>query len=81
MITTEEFFKHYSSHTALTEDHYNYLVDEEAFKEAMIEFAEYHVKEALKAAYENIEYTEENSSVPYVIEDSILNAYPLDKIK
>ena len=80
MITTEEFFKHYSSHTALTEGHYDYLIDKEGFKEAMIKFTQFHVKEALKAAYENIEYTEENSSVPYVIEESILNAYPLDKI-
>lgn len=47
----------------------------------MIEFAKLHVGEALRAAYDNIEYTEIDSSVPYVVEDSILNSYPLEKIK
>jgi hypothetical protein len=40
-----------------------------------------HVEAALKAAYENIEYTEVDSSVPYVVEDSILNSYSLENIK
>jgi len=48
---------------------------------AMIEFAKLHVEAALKATYENIEYTEVDSSVPYVVEDSILNSYPLSNIK
>lgn len=47
----------------------------------MIEFAKLHVGAALRAAYDNIEYTEIDSSVPYVVEDSILNSYPLEKIK
>ena len=50
-------------------------------EKAMIEFAKLHVEAALKAAYENIEYTEVDSSVPYVVEDSILNSYPLSNIK
>jgi len=50
-------------------------------RKAMIEFAKLHVEAALKAAYDNIEYTEVDSSVPYVVEESILNSYPLDKIK
>jgi len=44
-------------------------------------FAKLHVEAALKAAYENIEYTEVDSSVPYVVEDSILNSYPSSNIK
>ena len=50
-------------------------------EEMMIEFAKLHVEAALKSAYENIEYTEVDSSVPYVVEDSILNAYSLTNIK
>jgi len=49
--------------------------------ELMIEFAKMHVEAALKAAYDNIEYTEVDSSVPYVVEESILNSYPLENIK
>jgi hypothetical protein len=52
-----------------------------AIKRAMIEFAKIHVEEALKAAYDNIEYTTVDSSVPYVVEESILNSYPLTNIK
>ena len=47
----------------------------------MIEFAKLHVEAALKAAYDNIEYTTVDSSVPYVLEESILNSYPLTNIK
>ena len=50
-------------------------------KNAMIEFAKLHVEAALKAAYDNIEYTTVDSSVPYVVEGSILNSYPLTNIK
>jgi hypothetical protein len=50
-------------------------------EEKLIIFAKLHVEAALKAAYENIEYTEVDSSVPYVVEDSILNSYPLDNVK
>ena len=58
-----------------------YITAQKNIKRAMIEFAKIHVEAALKAAYENIEYTEVNSSVPYVIEDSILNSYSLENIK
>jgi hypothetical protein len=47
----------------------------------IIEFAKLHVEAALKAAYDNIEYTTVDSSVPYVVEESILNSYPLTNIK
>jgi len=49
--------------------------------EMMIAFAKVHVEAALKAVYENIEYTEVYSSVFYVVEESILNSYPLSNIK
>ena len=47
----------------------------------MIEFAKIHVQAALEAANENLEYTGQDSSISYVIESSILNAYPLENIK
>ena len=42
----------------------------------MIEFAKLHVEAALKAASENVEFDEEA-----LIRQSILQSYPLDKIK
>jgi len=33
-----ELFKEYSNNTALSEGHYDYLMDEEGFKEAVLEF-------------------------------------------
>ena len=51
------------------------------YSKVMIKWAKLHVKAALKAAYENIEYTTVDSSVPYVAEESILNSYPLSNIK
>jgi hypothetical protein len=50
-------------------------------EDLMVEFARLHVEAALKSVYDNIEYTTEDSSVPYVVEESILNAYPLYNIK
>lgn len=47
----------------------------------MIEFAKLHVQAALVAANENLEYTNQDSSISYVVESSILNAYPLENIK
>lgn len=44
-------------------------------------YAKIHVEAALKSVYNNIEYTTENSSVPYVVEESIINSYPLTNIK
>ena len=43
MKTSEEFFKEYSDNTSLAEGHYDYLVEKNSFKEAMIEFAKMHV--------------------------------------
>lgn len=62
-MTAEELFNNYKNYTALTEGHYEYLVDEEGFKEALIEFAKYHVQEALKEASKKatmkVEYPDE----------------------
>ena len=57
-------------------------------KEAMIEFAKLHVEAALKEASEKINLTDEVCEAlqnhwfkEYIDKDSILNSYPLDKIK
>ena len=90
MKTAEEFFKEYSDNTSLSEGHYDYLVEKNSFKEAMIEFAKMHVQEALKQASEKASVTpidheeiSEGSFRPIwgVDDESILNAYPLENIK
>jgi hypothetical protein len=54
-------------------------------KEIMIEFAQLHVEEALKAAYNNSECVNKakfsGDQNWQVDEDSILNSYPLEQIK
>jgi hypothetical protein len=76
--TTEEFFKKYSDNTSLSEGHYDYLVEKDSFKEAMIEFAKLHVEAALNAAYSTGEYW-----VPGIdeVKEDILSSYPLENIK
>jgi len=83
--TTEEIFKKYANLAQFEEGEAEYLIDEEDFITAMIEFAKLHVKAALKqAAHESQCYNkakfpgDENWTVDI---DSILNSYPLDKIK
>lgn len=49
-------------------------------KEKMIEFAKYHVEQALKAASENV-IIDGNKHEYELDKESILNAYPLDLIK
>lgn len=57
--------------------------------EAMIDFAKYHVEQALKEASENVKtydiYNESTGDmeckVTFVDKQSILNAYPLENIK
>ncbi len=49
-------------------------------KDCMIEFAKMHVEAALYIASERADLTD-NGSFPYVDKRSILNSYPLDKIK
>lgn len=91
MITTEEFFTKYADNISLAEGHYDYLVEKDNFKEAMIKFAKLHVIKALKAASENAELTSDKnqdfrlqhcSCVDYLInKDSVLESYPLENIK
>lgn len=60
-----------------------------ALKKAMVEFAKYHVEQALKESSENVKtydiYNESTGDmeckVTFVDKQSILNAYPLDNIK
>lgn len=71
MKTAEEFIEY-------QEDHY---ADK---KWIMIEFARYHIKEALKQAYFKHEINTingHNEDVYELDESSILNAYPLENIK
>ena len=52
-------------------------------KEAMIEFAKMHVKEALKRSLESIPSLGSSTDIPSIeeVEKAVLNAYPLDLIK
>ena len=79
--TAEEYFKEYSNNTSLSEGHYDYLIDKEDFKIAMIKFAKLHVEAALKAASEAVFMDKYKEFNPMCDENSILNSYPLDKIK
>ena len=84
--TTEELFKKYSSLCQFEEGDSEYLIDKEDFKEAMIEFVKLHVKAALKIASEKVTLTDfayeflQEGADDAIDKDSILNAYPLDKI-
>lgn len=57
--TVEEFFKKYSDNTSLSEGHYDYLVEKDSFKEAMIEFAKLHCEAQLKAILEKVRVRED----------------------
>jgi hypothetical protein len=59
-----------------------YEISTEGAKNAMIEFAKYHVEKALKKAAQEAEINFEVYIDDYEINrDSILNAYPLENIK
>lgn len=77
-MTTEELFNEYKHYTALTEGYYDYLVDEEDFKEALIDFARYHVNMAVSeiARIESNSIEEANADKEYLLE-----MYPLENIK
>lgn len=51
----------------------------EHFEQIMIEFAKYHVIQALREAFVNAK--DYDDSVPSINPESILNAYPLSQIK
>jgi hypothetical protein len=54
--TIEEFFNNYSDNVSLSEGHYDYLVEKDSFKEAMIEFAKLHVENFAKSNLNAEEY-------------------------
>ena len=59
-------------------------VNEEALYKIMIEFAKLHVEAALKEASEKADYItdgQEHITDIWIDKNSILNSYPLDKIK
>lgn len=72
-MTTEEFKeKHFPNH----------YWDENSAKELAVEFAKYHVEQALKTASENaVVYADEGGCSEFVDEKSITNAYSLENIK
>jgi len=84
--TTEEYFKEYSDNVSLAEGYYDYLVEKDSFKEAMIKFAKLHVEEALKEANNanlaELGHCYECGGAKYIDEQSvILIAYSLENIK
>ena len=87
MKTAEDFFNDYKDYVALTEGHYEYLVDKEDFEEALIEFAKMHVEAALKEAAEDADLTNQSynssqeGSTMEIDKNTILNSYPLENIK
>jgi hypothetical protein len=57
--------------------------DEVTSTEMMVEFAKLHVQAALKEALDSIPCLGSSSDIPTYeeVENAVLNAYPLDKIK
>lgn len=83
-MTTENLFEHYSDNTSLSEGNYDYLVDKENFKEALIKFAKHHVELALKTVNKSQPFPKTVCEIPYLLEQYkkiILNCYPLENIK
>jgi hypothetical protein len=75
--TAEEFLQNYKNDS----DHYaDQDYSEGRLIKALQEFAKLHVEAALHIASERADLTD-NGSFPYVDKLSILNSYPLDKIK
>jgi len=81
MTTTEEFLNGVSKSVIQNSKYIEEVfVNEEEVKDAMIEFAKYHVAEALKLASENYLHIFEGELI-FLNKESILNAYPLENIK
>ena len=82
--TAEEFLDNGDFHSH-TDDSNDKVFYQNLVQEAMIEFAKLHVQEALKVASENAEpdYWKGDCQLcgsNTIDKDSILNAYPVDKI-
>jgi hypothetical protein len=54
-MTIDELFKKYSNLYQFEEGNPEHLIDKDDFKQAMIEFAKHHVKQALIQASEKVE--------------------------
>lgn len=83
-MTVEELFENYKEYTALTEGHFEYLVDEEDFKKALIEFAKYHVQKALEKYTEKLELERVKHHYPplnFINKTDLKSVYPLENIK
>ncbi len=72
--TIKELFKKYSTLYQFEEGSPEYLIDEEDFQEAAIEFAKIHVELALKSAHRNMQLPMEDL-------DFTLDSYPISNIK
>ena len=73
-----------SDSVLLTNGDYSHTeyIDVKTVKNLMIEFAKLHVEAALKeASVKSHVYADEGGYSEFVDENSILNSYPLDKIK
>ena len=83
-MTAEELFKKHSNLTSLSEGHYDYMIDKDDFKKGLIEFAKYHVEQALTEASKTTIWKEEPTTqgckISFV-KSKILNAYPLENVK
>lgn len=82
-MTAEELFNKYKTYTALSGGYYEYLIDDEGFKEALIEFAKYHVEQSLKEALDSIPCLGSSTDIASYeeVESAVLSSYPLEKIK
>ena len=78
-MTAEEFYNTYSDKIDSTQKIYG-LLDPYQVKELMIEFAKYHVHEALKEALDEVPFGG-SDEVRYDDVKGILTCYPLENIK
>jgi hypothetical protein len=81
--TAEELFKKYSW-TAKLDGETLKVVDRQDFLKAIKLYAKLHVEQALKEVSEQADYHtdgQEHIEQVWIDKDSILNSYPLDKIK
>jgi hypothetical protein len=75
--TAEDLFEKYSNLCQFEEGLNEYMMDKEDFKEAYMEGVKLHVEAALKEANAKAK----NCHIDEIINNEILNAYPLENIK
>ena len=88
-MTVQQIFKKHANYTKLPDMDFDYMMDEEDFTNAAKELIEYHVKEALLQASEqvttklkkDVQELSMNDEWTEIDKDSILNSYPLSLIK